>query len=204
MIMYADGVTINWNVGADRNKKGMSFMIKAKKKEKFNPKEARLDYLDKIENDLERKGVIFFDEKRLNIEQDLLTLPYDLTDLPAKEIGDYLNAFTQQKMYLRTLLGRVELIVEEKRRLYINVCDPHYRNFSQNTKLSETSKDKLINGLKEVKPYYDDFMDFKNKIKIITYAIQNIEDAIFLLSREVTRRNSDFEIENRNYNVGGR
>ena len=59
MIMYADGVTINWNVGADRNKKGMSFMIKAKKKEKFNPKEARLDYLDKIENDLERKGVIF-------------------------------------------------------------------------------------------------------------------------------------------------
>lgn len=172
------------------------------KKKKFNPKEARLSYLDKVENDLEKQGVVFFDEKRLDIEQDLLTLPSDLTDLPTKVIGDYLNAFTQQKMYLRTLLGRCELVLEDCRRKYMNASDPHYKIYSEKTKLSETSKDRIISGLEDVKPFYEEFADFKNRIKVISYSIENIEDALFLLSREITRRNADFVNESREHNVG--
>lgn len=169
-------------------------------RDKINPKQVRKSYLDKIENELENKGVVFFDEKRLNIDGDFLTLPDNISEVPSKLLGEYLNAFTQQKMYLRTLLGRTELVMEDKRRKYLEVCDSYYREYS-NGKLSETSKERLINGLEDVKPYYEEYSDYKNKVNIINYSIANIEDAIFLLSREVSRRTGDFDNERRTYNM---
>ena len=176
---------------------------KEKRKEKFNPRQARESYLDKIESDLEKQGLVFFDkDNRLSIDDDYLLIPPEITELPSKEIGEYLSAFTQHKIYLRTLLGRCELMLEEYKRRYFDVTDSHYRKYSANNKMSETSKEKLINGLDEVRPYYEEYTDFKNKVKIIGYEIANVEDAIFLLSREVTRRNADLANENREYNIG--
>ena len=74
-----------------------------------------------MEASLEKKGAIFFDERRLNIAEDFLTLPAEITDVPSKDLGEYLNAFTQQKVYLRTLLGKADILVEEARRAYFEV-----------------------------------------------------------------------------------
>lgn len=173
-------------------------------KEKFNPRKARESYLEKIENDLKKQGLVIFDEEYLSKDTEYLMLPPEITELPSKEIGEYLSAFTQHKIYLRTLLGRCELMLEEYKRRYFDVSDKHYREYSKNNKMSETSKEKLINGLEDVRPFYEEYTDFKNRVRIIGYEISNVEDAIFLLSREVTRRNADFANENREYNIAGR
>lgn len=176
---------------------------KAVNKAKIDPKAIRQTYLDKMEKSLEKEGVVFFDEDMLNIDKDYLILPAEITEVPSKDLGEYLNAFTQQKMYLRTLLGRVEVLMEEARRNYCDVSDPIYRRYSLD-KMSETAKDRLVNATESVKPLYHEFMDYKKKYSLVQTAIANIEDAIFMLSREVTRRVGDFNDENRTYNTGTR
>ena len=171
--------------------------------EKIDPKAIQKSYLEKIESSLEKKGAVFFDESRLNITEDYLTLPAEITDISSKELGEYLNAFTQQKVYLRTLLGRADLLVEEAKRKYFEASDPIYRKYSFE-KMSETAKDRLVNANETVRPAYYEYVDLKKKYAIIEISISNIEDIIFMLSREVTRRTGDFAEENRMYNVGGR
>lgn len=53
----------------------------------------------------------------------------------------------------------------------------------------------------------EEFMDYKNKVKLLNMNISSIEDIVFMLSREVSRRTGDFKDDMRNYNVdnhGGR
>lgn len=171
-------------------------------REKINPKEIRKSYLDKMEDELASQGVVFFDpqEGNLNIQEDYLALPPEITEVPSRELGEYLNAFTQQKIYLRTVLGRVELCVEEARREYYESSKEYYRRYSLD-KMSETAKERLINSQDGVKPFYYKYKDMQRKQELIEHSIANIEDAVFLLSREVTRRTGDFENENRANNV---
>ena len=176
-------------------------------KSKINPKEVlqeKRSYCDKVQKELEDQGVDFFrpseDGGSLHIDKDYLTLPQNITDIPAKELGEYLNAFTQQKMYMRTLVGYAELFAEEARRKYMAVSEARYRELL-GSKLSETAKEREVNSDPNVLPYYETYMDYKNKIKLLNFNIQSIEEAIFMLSREVSRRTGDYENERRDYNV---
>lgn len=172
--------------------------------EKINPREMHKSYLDKMESELSKKGVVFFDAgTNLSISDEHLELPAEITEVTSRELGEFLNAFTQQKVYLRTLLGRVELLVEEARRVYFDASAELYRKYSLD-KMSETAKERLINAQPSVKPYYYEYMDCKKKQTLVEYSIANIEDIIFMLSREVSRRTGDFNEENRANNVGRR
>ena len=175
-----------------------------KSKEKMNPRELHKMYLNNIEEDLESKGVVFFEvDKNLNIDEDFLTLPAQITEVTSRELGEYLNAFTQQKLYLRTLLGRVEIELEDSKRKYITSSEKMYKVLS-NGKMSETAKERMINADDTVKPHYYEYVDWVKRRDLLLYSIANVEDAIFLLSREVSRRTADFDDENRNYNVGNK
>ena len=179
-------------------------MKPVKGREKMNPKEMHKVYLHNLESSLEDKGVVFFEaDKNLNISEDYLSLPPQITEVTSRELGEYLNAFTQQKLYLRTLLGRIEIQLEDAKRKYVTSSEKIYKVLS-NGKLSETAKERMINSDEEVKPYYYEYIDWVKKRDLILYSIANVEDAIFLLSREVSRRTADFEDENRNYNVNKR
>ena len=168
---------------------------------KLNPREIQKSYLDKMEKDLSKQGVIFFEpEVNLNITDEYLILPSEITDVSSKDLGEHLNAFTQQKVYLRTLLGRIEVLVEEYRRLYYKASEELYHQYSKD-KMSETAKDRLINSHPEVQPHYYAYIDYKKKQQVVEYSIQNVEDIAFMISREVTRRSGDFHEENRAYNV---
>lgn len=186
----------------------MKIVTKAQKpevgKEKINPREMHKSYLDKIESDLESKGVTFFDTStNLNISDDYLELPPEITDVTSRDLGEYLNAFTQQKVYLRTVLGRTELLVEEARRKYFEVSNDLYRKYSLD-KMSETAKERMINAHPSVQPAYYEYVDCRRKQALVEYSISNIEDIIFMISREVSRRTGDFNEETRAHNVGRR
>ena len=181
----------------------MTTIKTATKKAKINPRKIQQDYLTRIESSLKSDGVELFDEEYLNINKEYLALPYEITEITSKELGEYLNAFTQQKMYLRTVAGRILLYIEESRRKYYEVSAEKYRRLT-NDKMSETAKERIILTSPEVRPAYEEYVDFKNKGKILDNTIANIEDTIFLLSREISRRTGDFIDERRDYNVSRR
>lgn len=172
-------------------------------KKKINPKQMHKEFLDSIEPELLEKSVVFFDEDVLNIDRDYLVLPAHITEITSRELGEYLNAFTQQKMYMRTLLGRFEIQLEQAKRNYVTAGDAIYSTLS-NSKMSETAKERIINSYAEVKPAYDLYVRALKARDTLSINIANIEDAIFLISREVSRRSSDFDDENRSINVGNR
>ena len=179
----------------------------SKAPKKINPKEVlqeKRSYCDKIHQELEEQGVDFFrpseDNGSLHIDKDYLSLPQNITEVSARDLGEYLNAFTQQKMYMRTLVGYAELFCEEARREYVAVSESRYRDLL-GSKLSETAKEREVNSDPDVLPCYEKYLDFKNKIKLLNFNIQSIEEAIFMLSREVSRRTGDYENERRDYNV---
>ena len=176
---------------------------KPQKQEKINPRQIQEDYVTRIENSLHKEGVTLFDEKYLNIDNEYLVLPREITEITSKELGEYLNAFTQQKMYLRTVAGRLLLFIEKSRRKYYEVSADKYRRLT-NDKMSETAKERIILSSPEVRPAYEEYTDFKNKGKILDNTIANIEDTIFLLSREISRRTGDFAEDRREYNVSRR
>lgn len=181
--------------------------LKKVAKKKVDPKEIlkqKRSYCDTVHDELKEKGVDFFSPVEnggtLNINHDFLELPTNITDVPTRELGEYLNAFTQQKAYLRTLLGYAEMFAEEARLEYMSASEIRYREFLA-TKLSETAKEREVNTDPEVRPHYDKWCDCRNKVKLLSYNIASVEDIIFMLSREVSRRVGDFNEENRSYNV---
>lgn len=188
----------------------MALKVPKKAPKKLNPKEVlkeQRSYCDKVHEELEEQGVDFFkpseDGGSLHIDTNYLSLPQNITDIPAKELGEYLNAFTQQKVYMRTLVGYAEMFLEEARREYQEASESRYKELL-GSKLSETAKEREVNSDPKVKPSYEKFMDYKNKVHLLNFNISSIEDIIFLISREVSRRTGDFNNENRNYNVQGR
>lgn len=147
---------------------------------------------------------MFFDtDTGLNIDNEYLELPREITEVSSRDLGEYLNAFTQQKVYLRTILGRAELLEEQARRNYFSSTEDLYRKYSAQ-KMSETAKDRVINADEDVKPLLEEYKDAKARVQVVKYAIENVEDICFLISREVTRRNADFDSENRASNVQNR
>ena len=173
-------------------------------KKKINPKELQKSYIDRIENELHKEGLVLMDnDNYLNINADYLGMPSNITELSSRTLGEMLNAYTQQKVYYRTLLGRAELLVEECKRAYFNATEDGYKKLSYD-KISETAKERILNSNDSVKPYYEKYMDALHKQNIVKLSIDSIEDTIFLLSREVTRRNADFNEDSRNHNVSRR
>lgn len=179
--------------------------LQPKQDAKFNPKHAYQSYVDRIQGELEIEGVEFFRPSdiggTLNINSEYLTLPQDITSIVNYELGNYLNAFTQQKMYMRTLLGWAESYMDEAKKNYFEASKDIYNKLSSNGKLSETAKERSIVTNEEISPLYYIYQEDVRKISLLQGAIENIEDAIFLISREISRRGQDFNDENRNHNV---
>lgn len=158
--------------------------------------------LDQLTGEVEAKGVTFFEPKKnLNIDENYLTLPHDITECDGVELGRYLNAFTQHRMYMRTVMGWQSVIVEEKKRAYLEKSSPHYSDLTANRNLSETAKDKLINLQEDVYPAYIEYANEREKLGLVETVLNSIEDGIFLISREVSRRMHDWDTELRNDNV---
>lgn len=183
----------------------MAKLTKKKESNKINPKELLSKrYADRIQEDLEDQGVDFFvptEDGSLNIDSDYLELPENITDITAKELGEHLNAFTQKKMYIRTLIGWSECMEEEAKQKYQIASNEKYKLLSK-TKLSETAKEREINMEEDIIPFHNEYVEFKRKTKLLKLNIESIEDAIFLISREIARRSGDFKDDNRNHNIG--
>ena len=161
---------------------------------KINPRKLHESYLDSMENSLKKDySIELLDTSNaLHMDDDYMSLPPDITNVSSRELGEYLNYYTQQKVYLRTALCRCECQLEWDKRQYYASTEDLYKTYSS-SKMSETAKERIINSDPAVKEAYFTFRDSRIKRDMVASAIANVEDIIFMLSREVTRRNSEFE-----------
>lgn len=136
----------------------------------------------------------------LNIDRNFLSLPKDITVVTSQDMGNYLNAFTQQKMYMRTLRSWQALVVEDSRRAYIEVSGNAYKQLDK--KMSETMKERILSVDPQIQDKYYAYLDAVKKQEVLDSVLLSIEDAIFLLSREITRRVGDIADEQRLFNIG--
>lgn len=183
--------------------------ILTKKKQKFNPlakvKEQAL-LMDKLTEELKEQGATIFLPKEmegtLNIDTDYLSLPSDLTEVSPRDLGKFLNAFTQNKAYMRTLYNWQEQLLEQFKRLYYDCYIIVYKRLTtENPKMSEKAKELMCNNDDLVK---DDFLKYKDqqlKLSMLSNTIASYEEIIFLISREISRRGLDFSEQKRYDNL---
>jgi len=158
------------------------------------------DFLSNIEEYFESKGIFLFDKdkKTLNINNQYLSLPSDITNVPPYELGEYLNALTQQKIYIRSLRTRFKVYKEQARRRYREAYDKKYKELTNcPIKYSEAAKEKLIEMDEEVRALDYECRDWDTKIEYLKDCMDSCDESIFLVSREITRRGIDFDNEKR-------
>ena len=163
------------------------------------------DYVKHIENEAASRGGIIFDPKNgnLNINDEMFTLPYDISEVPSPDLGNMLNAFTQQKIYLRTAIMRVSIEMEYLKREYFQVSENIFNEMTTK-RVSESAKDRIISTNSTTKEAYNKYNDKRYLLKYMETMLLNIEDSIFLISREISRRGSDMTDEGRADNVNRR
>lgn len=159
-------------------------------------------YVDYIENKVIKNGGIIFDPNNgnLHINSDFLELPMDISEVPSHELGNILNAFTQQKIYLRTVIMRMELMTENSKRKYFSTSESIFSALTSK-RMSESAKERILATDKNIKPVYEEYLDNRYTLSYMQSILANIEDSIFLISREISRRSSDYTDENRLHNV---
>lgn len=153
----------------------------------------KLEMLYKIEDSLKEKHIPMFDSP-CNINEEKLELPSDITEIDSKALGAYLNAYTQHKIYVRAMLGKVRIAEEECRQNYFNMTHDKYLDYG---KASEVSKNRMLSANPDFTEAYRTYSYYSQKRKMIEDIITNFEDAIFLISREITRRVGDIKDESR-------
>lgn len=156
---------------------------------------------DRVEEELEEQGITLFDND--NILTEYLRLPADITEVESRELGKYFTSFTQQKMWTRTLLGRASAMLKELNDSLDSVRGRVYSTLP--TKMSVKEKElKVKSDSPEVLKYMQDISFYEEKKRMLVDYLDNLTDALFCISREVSRREYDFGDDKRDGNLGKR
>ena len=157
--------------------------------------------LDTVERELKDDGIILFDNE--NILEDYLRLPADITEVLSKDLGRYFNTFTKQKMWTRTLLGRTGALLRELEEELDDIRDKVYSQLPVKMSIKEKEL-----KLRSDERYGERAIELLQKVaimqekrKILLDYLDNLVDAIFNISREISRRESDWNDETRENSI---
>jgi hypothetical protein len=169
-----------------------------KKRKKLKSKVQSL--LDRVENSVSLLSVPVYTAECVNVDAEYIALPSDITGISSRELGRYMNALVQQKAYLRTIQNRIELLLEDARLVYYDGSQLLYAKYTA-AKYTETAKERLVMTDAAIRPLYENYAFEKARLSTVNSAIANLEDLFSLVSREITRRQTDIPDDTRAYNV---
>ena len=153
--------------------------------------------LDIVESALEADGIEMFTNE--NIVKDYLLLPPHLDDEDPSEIGRYLHALTQQRVWCRTLLARIGILLREANE---HLDKEKARIFAElPVKMSVTEKELALYIDSKAMPILERIKLISAKYSMLEAYMKNLEDLIFDVSREISRRGYDLNSQNRTENV---
>lgn len=157
------------------------------------------DISDAVENDLrEHDEIRLFSNE--NVDEDYLSLPADITEENSRELGKYFNAFTQQKMYVRTVIGKLSGIVREGNRELNEVRSDVFSSLP--SKMSMKEKELMFSIDERAMEKLDGMFYYEEKLRMTSDYIDSLIDAIVLISREISRREGDWNDDKREDNIG--
>ena len=160
-------------------------------------KETEQTKWDKMEVELEQEGVVPFENT--SIKQDYLKLPAFLDELPSHELGRYLNAFTMQRMYVRSNISKLGAMLQE---IEVLLNAEKSRVFSTlPVKMSVKEKELNLYSDEVAKVILEQYTYYQNKYKYYLDYMESLDDAKFSLSREISRRGMDFMDNSRGENL---
>lgn len=161
-------------------------------KPKLKVEKAEQDSLmDKLETELNEQGIKLFDNE--NVEEEYLSLPADITEIESKELGKYFSMFTKQKCYVRSMIGRMRAMVREKNEELNMIRNVTYATLP--AKSSVTEKELKLRGDDGAVELINSITFMDEKLKLLSDYLDSLIDIIFLVSREVSRREADFNDE---------
>lgn len=163
--------------------------MKIKRTRKAESKaEYKEDVSELVERELANEGIVMFSND--NVVEDYLQLPSDLTEVESRELGRYFNAFTQQKMYVRTVVGRLGAIIRE-RNSSLNVLRAEVYA-SLNAKVSQKEKELQFQSDSRVQEQLREIFHYEEKLTMASDYLDGLIDGITLISREISRREADW------------
>lgn len=139
--------------------------------------------------ELEDINVIPFTNK--NVEDDYLELPSDITDIDSRDLGRYFNAFTQQKMFVRGVIANLSSLVRELSQQLSVIKADVYSSLPVKTSVKE--KEIYFSADDRARDKLEELLLYQEKLNMTESYIDSLEDAITLVSREISRRESDWE-----------
>lgn len=146
-----------------------------------------------VEQGLEKDGIHAFTNE--NVDEDYLVLPQDITDVSSLELGRYFNAFSQQKMWTRTLIGRVKTHIRALEHSVSDAKATFFKSLPAKTPVKE--KELLFLQDEESLGANGQLLHLKERLQMLDLYLANLEDGIFNISREITRRSSDWRDDKR-------
>lgn len=155
------------------------------------------DVLDVIEEELEDDGITLFNND--NVVENYLVLPKDITEEESQDLGRYFNAFTQQKMWTRTLIGRLSATVKDKQRSLDGLKAEVFSGLP--AKLSVKEKELKFQTDERGREVLDELFMLQEKLNMLSDYLENLVDGIFNISREISRRSSDWDDDKRADNI---
>ena len=153
--------------------------------------------LESAERELKNDGIVQFKE---SVEEEYLSFPSDFSSLPTNEVGKYLNAYTQKKSSVRTLITRYNILLEEAQA----ELDKHKAKLYDELppKMSVTEKELKLMNYPPAQTSLEMCRKIKAKIALAETYYDNLKDAIFNVSRHITLNISDNGDEQREHNAG--
>ena len=133
------------------------------------------------------------------MDKEYLILPVYLDEVQSRELSRYFHTFTKQRIWVRTLLSRVGALLREKNVELNKKKDEEFSKWPQ--RMSITEKELKLYHNPETVQILDELAVIQEKYNMLKDYMDNLEDAIFNISREVTRRGVDFESSRREDNI---
>lgn len=151
------------------------------------------DMYSKITSQLDSEGIKQFDN--VNVNEDYLQLPTFLTEIDSKELGKYFSAFTMQRMWVRTVRGRVKASIKEIEGKLDDIRRTTYAGLP--VKMSIKEKEIALLDSNKAISLINERRFLEAKLDIVNDYIDSLEDGIHNISREITRRGKDFDDDGR-------
>lgn len=148
-------------------------------------------------HELKEEGIVPFGND--NVDDDYLQLPVFLTEESSKELGNYFNTFTMQRMYVRTILGRLRAHIRDLESDLDDIRATLYPTLP--VKMSIKEKEVALLSSHKARQIIEKQRGYQAKLDIVKNYMDSLEDGIHNISREITRRGKDWDDSNRGQNI---
>lgn len=154
---------------------------------------------EKAQEELEKEGFINIAPDPDDVDKEYLKIPSNLSDLPQREIGKYLNAVTMQMIWVRTMITRIDVLIVE---LNFELDKVRAKIFpTLDKKMSVTEKELMLLNETTALPNVEKIRFLQQKRAILDSNWESLNDAKFNISREISLRVGEMRDNNRLDNV---